>query len=96
MITIGKTNPTLQPCPASTELTVQIIEPTICLIIFTKSSITSAFLNFLEMEKFYKDLNKIGTYFVKIKGSSDPSYFTFEINVGKSRIRHRTTPKSNC
>ena len=24
-------------------------------------------------------------------GSSDPSYFIFEIIVGKSRIRHRTT-----
>ena len=26
-----------------------------------------------------------------IKGSSSPSQFTFEINVGKRRIRHRTT-----
>jgi len=25
------------------------------------------------------------------KGSSDPSHFIFEINVGKGRIRHRTT-----
>ena len=27
------------------------------------------------------------------KGSSDPSHFIFEINVGKSRIRHTTTLK---
>ena len=27
-----------------------------------------------------------------LKGSSDPSHFIFEINVGKSRIRYRTTP----
>ena len=26
-----------------------------------------------------------------LKGSLDQSYFNFEINVGKSRIRHRTT-----
>ena len=30
-----------------------------------------------------------------IKGSSDPSHFIFEINVGKSRIRHRTTLNLN-
>ena len=30
-----------------------------------------------------------------IKGSSDQSHFIFEINVGKSRIRHRTTLKLN-
>ena len=30
-----------------------------------------------------------------IKGSSDPSHFIFEINVGKRRIRHRTTLKLN-
>ena len=27
----------------------------------------------------------------KFKGSLDPSHFIFEINVGKRRIRHRTT-----
>ena len=32
---------------------------------------------------------------IKVKGSSDPSHFIFEINVGKSRIRHRTTLKLN-
>ena len=32
---------------------------------------------------------------VSFKGSSDPSNFIFEINVGKSRIRHRTTLKLN-
>ena len=31
----------------------------------------------------------------KFKGSSDPSHFTFEINVGKGRIRHATTLKLN-
>ena len=30
-----------------------------------------------------------------IKGSSDPSHFIFEINVGKGRIRQRTTLKLN-
>ena len=32
---------------------------------------------------------------VIFKGSSDPSHFLFEINVGKRRIRHRTTVNSN-
>ena len=27
----------------------------------------------------------------KLKGSSDPNHFIFEINAGKSRIRHGTT-----
>ena len=30
-----------------------------------------------------------------LKGSSDPSHFIFEINVGKRRIRHTTTLKLN-
>ena len=30
---------------------------------------------------------------LSIKGSSDASHFIFEINVGKSRIRHTTTLK---
>ena len=30
---------------------------------------------------------------VSFKGSSDQSHFIFEIDVGKSRIRHRTTLK---
>ena len=30
---------------------------------------------------------------IGIKGSSDPSHFIFEINVGKRRIRHGTTLK---
>ena len=30
-----------------------------------------------------------------LKGSSDPSHFIFKINVGKRRIRHRTTLKLN-
>ena len=29
------------------------------------------------------------------KGSLDPSHFIIEINVGKSRMRHRTTLKLN-
>ena len=29
------------------------------------------------------------------KGSSDPSHFNFEINVGKRRIRYRTNPNLN-
>ena len=31
----------------------------------------------------------------QLKGSSEQSHFIFEINVGKSRIRHRTTIKLN-
>ena len=34
-------------------------------------------------------------YHNDFKGSSDPSHFIFEINVGKSRNRHRTTLKLN-
>ena len=30
---------------------------------------------------------------ISFKGSSDPSHFIFEINVGKSRIRPTTTLK---
>ena len=30
---------------------------------------------------------------MNVKDSSDPIHFIFEINVGKSRIRHTTTPK---
>ena len=30
-------------------------------------------------------------YCMILKGSPDPSHFIFEINVGKSQIRHRTT-----
>ena len=32
---------------------------------------------------------------VPIKGSLDLSHFIFEMNVGKTRIRHRTTLKLN-
>ena len=32
---------------------------------------------------------------IGVKGSSDPSHFIFEINIGKSRIRHTTTLKLN-
>jgi len=34
-------------------------------------------------------------FLINIKGSSDPSHFIFEFNVGKSRIRHTTTLKLN-
>ena len=37
----------------------------------------------------YNDMNTF------VKGSSDLSHFIFEINVGKSRIGHRTAPDSN-
>ena len=30
-----------------------------------------------------------------VKGSSEPNHFIFEINIAKSRIRHRTTLKFN-
>ena len=33
--------------------------------------------------------------FTNFKGSSDPSHFIFGINVGKGRIRHRTTLNLN-
>ena len=32
---------------------------------------------------------------INFKGSSGPSHFTFEINVGKRRIRHGTTLNLN-
>ena len=32
---------------------------------------------------------------VSLKGSSDSNHFIFEINVGRTRIRHTTTPKLN-
>ena len=32
---------------------------------------------------------------IQFKGSRDPSHFSFEINGGKSRIRHTTTLKLN-
>ena len=34
-------------------------------------------------------------YSHSIKGSSDPGHFIFEINVGKRRIRHKTTLNLN-
>ena len=34
-------------------------------------------------------------FFDNFKGSSGPSHFHFEIDVGKSRIRHRTLLKLN-
>ena len=36
-----------------------------------------------------------GKTFESVKGSPCPSYFIFEINVGKRRIRHRKTFKLN-
>ena len=36
-------------------------------------------------------LNSVEDFWEKFKGSQDQSYFIFEINVGKGRIRHRTT-----
>ena len=41
------------------------------------------FLNYYSLEKYL--------FFVKFKGSSGTIHFIFEINVGKSWIRHRTT-----
>ena len=38
-----------------------------------------------------KRVNSVNDFWEKFKGSSDQSYFIFEINVGKRRIRHRTT-----
>ena len=32
---------------------------------------------------------------IQVKGSPDPNHFIFEINVGKRRIRHTETLKSN-
>ena len=42
----------------------------------------------------------LGSFYIseidlRIKGSSDPSHFINEINVGKGRIRHTTTLKLN-
>ena len=35
------------------------------------------------------------SYIMNLKGGLYPSHFTFEINVGKRRIRHRTTVNLN-
>ena len=39
--------------------------------------------------------SKMVAFQMVVKGSPDPSHFIFEINVGKKRIRHRTTLKLN-
>ena len=36
------------------------------------------------------EFSQLGSKYVK--GSSDPNHFIFEINIGKSRIRHRMIP----
>ena len=41
----------------------------------------------------YKLIHHRFATYVQFKGSSDPSHFIFEINIGKSRIRHTTTLK---
>ena len=43
------------------------------------------------LSRFFEILSLVCLY--GFKSSSDPSHFIFEINVGKSRIRHRTTLK---
>ena len=40
-------------------------------------------------------VDNFNTHRHTIKGSSDPSHLIFEINAGKSRIRHRTTLNLN-
>ena len=42
-----------------------------------------------------REFGKIHFYFSDFKGSSDSNHFIFEIDVGKSRIRHTTTLKLN-
>ena len=39
--------------------------------------------------------NEMDLIWTNLKGSSDLSHFIFEINVGESRIRHRTTLEVN-
>ena len=39
--------------------------------------------------------NHLRNVFIILKGSSDPSHFVFESNLGKSRIRHKSTLKWN-
>jgi len=51
-------------------------------------------MNETENEKTVQHIREtIGQEAYGFKGSSDPSHFIFEINVGKSRIRHITTLK---
>ena len=45
--------------------------------------------------RFLKNWNQFFGSFPDFKASSDPSHFICEINVGKSRIRHRTTMNLN-
>ena len=53
-------------------------------------------MNETENEKTVQHIREtIGQEAYGFKGSSDPSHFIFEINVGKSRIRHTTTLKLN-
>ena len=40
-------------------------------------------------------INNTCQSFVQLKGSLDQSHFIYEINLGKNRIRHRTTVNSN-
>ena len=65
-----------------------------------KSKLTEALDSYKRLEFQTKDIQdreeqirvRNPTLFLEIfKGSSYPSHFIFEINVGKSRIRHRTT-----
>ena len=47
----------------------------------------------LDMRRKRNDFEKNPNFRKNFKGSSDRSYFIFEINIGKSRNRHRTTLK---
>ena len=66
-------------------------------MIIKTSNRPSMFFAFLSFKQ-SKDIRNLGCgqLIIKklsIKGSSDASHFIFEINVGKSRIRHTTTLK---
>ena len=69
---------------------------------FFETAISETF--FLAGTAFFTSLNnEYESYWMReyandrqlFKGSSDPSHFIFSINVGKSRIRHRTNLKLN-
>ena len=49
-------------------------------------------MTFKRTRQVYIFLRRVWLY---VKGSSDPNFFIFEINVGKGRIRHTSTLKLN-
>ena len=60
-----------------------------------KSALTIKYVTGSFVTRYDPTVEGIYLFYLLFKGSSDPSHFIFAINVGKSRIRHRTTPNLN-